>query len=197
MKQTNTPRPFMQSFILFSAMALCVTVGTASSTRAQVIPDTETEKAIDPIAIFNELPEDIQQNIITEAQKVESDCRLDSTYATYHDCRCIADKFLAKRVLSGPAPSTSSLAYQLDLQCINVKGIKVKAFDQCLHLISHEKRGNKAALCSCFANKVAQSYNDKPDPNYRYLGRISGDALVACRRLDDAGQLDKDTANAP
>ena len=131
--------------------------------------------------IFDQLPPDLQKEIIDEAIRVYDDCLAKDTYSQFHDCRCIGAKFFDARVLNGPTISQANLVFDIGGECVNQPGIAGLSYQECLDMLLLEP-GDIEPVCTCYANDMAQSYARKPRADYRHIRQLAADSLIKCRR---------------
>lgn len=191
MNKFTTPHflpPFFRLGLLIFAVGLFALPLTAAFAQ---IKTADQEQIKDTQKIFEALDKETQENILDETAQIQQQCAAKETYATYHDCQCIADKFFVQRVLSGPDKNAGVLLYKLDRDCINSKDIIAYNFGRCLKLLQFDQeQTGKTALCSCAAKDMAELYEKFPNPDYHHMRKLFSQSVIACRRAARDGLLD-------
>ena len=137
-------------------------------------PDTGTGKssAIDP--------KDIPEILMREVNEIEKSCNYNTLYAAYHDCRCIAVKFLDARLNSDPDRSRDAIYQKVSSECPNEPGIAGFIYKGCTEVMQYARPKDFDKFCSCSANDVARSYTARPNMNMRYIEGLRKRAYIRC-----------------
>lgn len=145
----------------------------------------------EPVAIPESVPPDARQKIATDVTEMLKRCRSDwPLYASFHDCQCLAGKFVEAR-LRNPGQPGDEIGFEIRKECVNPQGIITYMYDYCFKDVSRMSLLQKmkgaterqwATYCRCFADTVARTYASAPDPSYSYIETIGGDAFAACPR---------------
>jgi len=137
--------------------------------------------------LFNALHPDIQDEIIAEAESIYNDCSRKLTYSYYHDCGCLAGRFVEERLKQGPDQHTYSLRSTISRDCANQPGIAGHSFNLCMNslgLLSPSSRNLREPEleehCTCFARTMATRYARAPNPHYKYIARLRTQSMQAC-----------------
>ena len=124
-------------------------------------------------------PADIPDVLMAEMNEIESNCNANYMYSAFHDCRCIAVKFLDARLKSDPNRSKDLVFTAVSNQCPNTPGIAGYIYKSCTDVMKNE-RPDYNQLCECAANQVAASYTLNPVMNIRHIDNLRKRALVDC-----------------
>lgn len=126
------------------------------------------------------LPEDIPEILLREVQDIERNCNYNTLYAAYHDCRCIAVKFLDARLNSNPDSSRDAVFQKVASQCPNEPGIAGFIYKGCVEVMQYARPEDFDKFCKCSANSVARSYTARPNMNVRYIENLRKKAYISC-----------------
>lgn len=141
----------------------------------------QTEQQSEQVmALFNQLPEDVQNNILDESREFETYCLGIDTYSEYHDCECLAHRFFEERVKRGPRQHMYSLFGDLKRECPDIAGMAGKSYDSCMRIMVSQPE-NIEKVCTCYANNLARAYAEHPNPDYRYVMDLGSNVMVKCR----------------
>ena len=116
---------------------------------------------------------------MAEMNEIESNCNANFMYSAFHDCRCIAVKFLDARLESDPNRSKDLVFNAVSNQCPNTPGIAGYIYKSCADVLKNE-RPDHEKLCECAANQVATGYTQNPIMNIRHIDNLRKRALVDC-----------------
>ncbi len=125
-------------------------------------------------------PKDIPEILMKEVNEVERSCNYNTTYAAYHDCRCVAVKFLDARLKSDPDRPRHVIYQTVINECPNPPGIAGHIYQGCVDVMQYARPSDFEKFCTCTANDVAQSYKDRPNMNTRYIEGLRKRAMVRC-----------------
>jgi hypothetical protein len=149
------------------------------------------EPSHETVAIPGSVPPEMRQKIATDVAEMLKRCRSDwPLYASFHDCQCLAGKFVEAR-LRDPGQPGEEIGFEIRRECVNPQGIITYMYDYCfkdvsrMNLLQKMKGATErqwASYCKCFAATVAKTYASAPDPSYSYIETIGGDAFAACPR---------------
>jgi hypothetical protein len=135
---------------------------------------------------LDSLAPDIQGKVMTEARSVEEQCAGDNTYSIYHDCHCIAGKFIDARI-DDPEKGRENLTFALRKECVNAPAIIKYSYEVCVKRFSRfmpKTQGysdeERSAYCKCFGNTMAASYSNTPDPRHSYISNMQVQVLNSC-----------------
>ncbi len=132
-------------------------------------------------------PEDIPDILLAEMKEVESNCNANATYSSFHDCRCIAVKFLDSRIKSDPERSKDVAFNDVSSQCPNAPGIAGYIYKSCADVMKTGRPKDFDKFCSCAANQVAEIYTKAPMMNMRYIDNLRKRALIDCGIRNNPG----------
>lgn len=135
-------------------------------------PLSPTTKAIDPA----EIPEILMQ----EVKEMENVCTSNYLYSSFHDCRCIAVKFLDARIKADPSTSRDAVFKQVAAQCVNKVSIIGYIYPSCYDIMKLHYPDSYRSICECTANKVAEDYALRPIVNIRYIEGLRKAAFRQC-----------------
>jgi hypothetical protein len=182
--------------LLLSVLAAIAIAVAAMPAAAQKLPpqrQQEKEKFPSMQHVFEQLPPDMQQELMDEMETVRTECQQNSVISVYQDCDCRAVKFLDARLAAGPEPSTNQLAYQVSMECPNKPAIAGHEYKSCLqnfkHLINDSPQ-DLEKFCKCTANSVAQEYALAPADSLMYQTRLTVAAYNKCYRICPAQRIE-------
>lgn len=126
-------------------------------------------------------PDEIPEIILKEMQQIEKNCNANVMYAAFHDCRCIAVKFLDARIKSDPETSGSDRVFQsIQTECPDEPGIAGFVYKSCADVMRYARPKDFEKFCKCSANQVARNYTQRPRMNMRYIDNLRKSAFVSC-----------------
>lgn len=131
-------------------------------------------------------PDEIPEIILKEMQQIEKNCNANVMYAAFHDCRCIAVKFLDARIKSNPETSGSDRVFQsIQNECPDEPGIAGFVYKSCADVMRYARPKDFEKFCKCSANQVARNYSQRPRMNMRYIDNLRKSAFVSCGIAED------------
>lgn len=137
-------------------------------------------------------PTDIPAPLLEEMNTIERQCVNNTLYAAYHDCRCIAIKFLDARLKSDPVKNTMDSIFQrVANECPNTPGIAGYIYSSCIDVMQYARPEDYQKFCTCTANQVAENYTARPNMNMRYISQLRSKAFTSCGIAQNA------TTNSP
>lgn len=138
--------------------------------------------------IFNTLTPDLQDELLEEAQQVYGECSQKMDYRDFHDCRCIASRFLESRLMQGPDRNRYDILNEIRSQCADAPAIAGTSYEMCmtrLALLSPQTRHLRdkeiETHCKCFARTMARRYTGAPNPDYTYIAIMRANVMQECR----------------
>lgn len=136
--------------------------------------------------VFDQLPRDIQDEILLEADRVFNNCSINLIMSKYQDCECMALKYIDARVRVGPDRKYDDVINDVARECPNVAGIAGSIYVECfdipdIYVLSDKEQQE---FCACYANETANNYTRNPFNSYRYQMNIRKGALLHCGFLD-------------
>lgn len=155
--------------------AMPVAPGTPKKDRYQPTPDLTH--------VFASLPPDMQEELLAEMDNAHRICAGSVSYRIYHDCDCIAVKFLDRRLMKGPEFGFSNLMYEVSRECVNEVEIAGNEFQRCLMRMQQygDKYKEKSlAMCECVGNEYAKAYAAVPVTSMRYQMNLAVNAQLKC-----------------
>jgi hypothetical protein len=121
--------------------------------------------------VFDQLPPDMQNELMDEMEFVNTLCNGTLAYSKYHNCDCIAVKLLDRRLQDGPERSVNNLLPDVSKQCVNkpaIAGYHYKLCHDRLRPYGEKYAVRAEEICTCTANKVAELYAYSPATSLRY-----------------------------
>ena len=138
--------------------------------------------------VFDSLPRDVQDQIRAEAGEVKLECSQEPVFSYFHDCACMATKFVDERK-ADPTESRLALMYKMRFECVNEPGIVEYNHKYCMgHFVHMSPRARgfpdekMEEYCRYFSKTVASNYARKPNPHYTYITDIQAEAMSSCRK---------------
>ena len=144
---------------LSQASAQSETPSQAADALTAAVPAKTDYSKLAKNPLFAQLPPNIQEEIIAEAQSMYDMCSTRGNYSNYNDCDCIAIEFINARV-NEPDTPYGNLLTKVSPKCPNIPGMAGMAYKSCQTIISSGPK--KEAYCNCFANAVANRYAKTP-----------------------------------
>jgi len=144
--------------------------------------DAGTQKS----ARFKSLSKDAQEKLLGEVKFFYNHCRRSGTYATYHDCQCLSEKYVDTRLAIDPDPNANMytvmhpVSERIKYDCPNKPGIVRYSYNECKTGLLIGKDTSER-FCTCFANKVADLYAANPKLDLAYRADIELRAKRECR----------------
>lgn len=192
----------MDMFAKAIACSLCMIMFSASFTLAQQAADEHStvetaDQAGSEIVISNPsydaLPLETQQKIITEAQDVRNQCTRNSTYSSFINCHCLAEKFADTRIDHRLMPEEEQeelgvnkrnimhIAEKRQTECLNKPGIVKYAWNQCQSMLSIMPEVEGEEFCNCYANAYTENFSENPKLIRPILQQAGTRAIASCR----------------
>jgi hypothetical protein len=126
------------------------------------------------------LSADQQEKLNKETELFVRDCKVNSAYATFHNCSCLGRHYLLDRIRD-PDKSASEVSGSIELDCVDVPSIQAHSKETCLHLYAMSYRDVLPSLCECYANDFAAAYAERPGPNSAYKSDLGATTFAACK----------------
>ena len=156
---------------------------TLQVTETEDIPaeedDLSTPQSTIGNPVFDRLPPELQQEILEEAETVHQKCSERYTFSRFHDCDCVAAKFVDARIEQGPGLGAVYVAQNVAVQCPNKPGIAGFAWDQCQNVAEHMPYG-RDEFCTCFARQYVDEYMERPILKTPWLNTVMTRSLGKC-----------------
>ncbi|MBP7758230.1 MAG: hypothetical protein KA099_01725 [Alphaproteobacteria bacterium] len=129
-----------------------------SDVRALCLKNSEDKSALN--SDQGEEREEFTEAEVKEANYVFEWCQADAYMPIYHDCKCLASEFVAKRKELGRLPSRDSILSTLKGVCLNGTQMAGFLYKDCISkpalLPLHLKNVKK--FCECYANQFAKGF---------------------------------------
>lgn len=125
-------------------------------------------------------PKDIPDIVMKEMQEIQKNCERNYFYSSFHDCKCVAVKFLDARMKSDPDVPKERIFTQIAGQCVDEPSIAGYIYKSCADYMQHTRPSDYVSFCRCSANDVAKSYTKAPVMNLRYIEGLRRNAFVKC-----------------
>lgn len=142
-------------------------------------PATPPPESPLPVPLKGEVK--IEPEFLQDMQKFYGQCAGNSVTATYYDCRCLAVKYIDKRIERGRYYEPQELMNEIRGECSNPTEIAGYSYGVCKsQLALMDRAENSEAYCECFANAFAKAYQKNPDLSSRYIQVLQRNAYVKC-----------------
>lgn len=124
---------------------------------------------------------DIDPVDLADMQAFYGRCTQNTITATYYDCRCLAVKYLDKRLELGRYYTPEELMNIIGKECTNTTEIAGYSYGVCTkELALMDRAENSESYCECFANAFAKAYQANPQLSSRYVQILQRNAYVKC-----------------
>jgi hypothetical protein len=123
----------------------------------------------------------MQDQIMSEAQDYNLDCQVNSGYARFHSCDCLALHFMNER-LRHPDFTRSKIQDIIDNDCIDAPSIAGYSYDKCVSLYSSSDAKILKPLCECYARTFTNTYAKKPNVSGYYEVTVGIQSISECRK---------------
>lgn len=150
----------------------------SSDDALKPLPEKSRKQNDPPVSTLP--PEEIPIEYLQEMDKVFRQCRSSGFQQKVRDCECYAMKFLDKRIETGPEPDTTHLLFQLEGACIDKPSVAGYSYGMCTQTLMKRNVHEWNEICTCFANKVAESVGRLPRISSVNLIGIRKNALIDC-----------------
>lgn len=189
---------FFFVFLVLPALAALVPVVA----RAQNAPSPADKKVLHetlknapaqtPIPTNPEPFVDLPEEYIQEAQKYYARCENTGSMSLYYNCKCLASKFLDKRIQVGPQASGTSIALTIAGECADATKAAGYEYGECI------KNGVLMPInvpiedyCACYANTFAKLYEkySHSGPGTRTFVHYQTQAYISCSDPESAKKL--------
>lgn len=135
-------------------------------------------------------PKDIPDVLMAEMKDVESSCEKNYFYSSFHDCKCIAVKFIDARMKSDPSTTKDRVFNSISNECVDEAGVAGYIYRSCGDYMQH-KRTDYVDFCKCTANKVAASFAKTPVMSLRVVESLRRQAFIDCGIRDKVDKPEK------
>lgn len=168
----------MYRFFVFLAL-LCIALPASSYAQYSLQTPAEAAEEAEEESVFDQLPEDIQMDIIEEAETVRLRCGRRTGMETYHDCDCMAAEFLEERARD-PLQTQSWLIKKVAKMCPNIPAVAGQAYSDCRSTTSKMEYHLAEKYCTCVANTTAKFYEQSPTTKLSSMQNLSIGARRQC-----------------
>ncbi len=143
--------------------------------------------------IYNQLPPEDQERLINEANTVFEYCSNRQLFSQFHDCRCVASKFMDERIQNPDLKKRIiGVADKVASQCPNGPGTAGYGYKQCRKLYKRRMDVGLEDFCTCYANTFAALYKEDPRAFMPHITKISAASLVGCDKKGMTSPLNPD-----
>lgn len=125
-------------------------------------------------------PADIPDILMQEMKEIETSCLANYFYSSFHDCRCVAVKFLDARIKNEPGASRDTVYKSVASQCADKVAVAGFVYRSCYDFMKFQRPYDYREFCSCSANHMAEEYAAYPMVNLRYMEKLRKNAYMAC-----------------
>lgn len=125
-------------------------------------------------------PADIPDILIDEMKEIENSCRSNYFYSSFHDCRCIAVKFLDARIRNEPGVSRDMIFKSVAAQCPDEVSVAGFVYRSCYDFMKFHRPYDYREFCTCSARQMAAEYTASPLVNLRYMEQLRKKAYMNC-----------------
>lgn len=170
---------------LFLSTILCLSFAAWNPAQAQRMKDSVDYTLDDGIMSAEEM--------IMEAQDIQSQCSRNAYQRVYFNCECLAGAFLQQREKLGPLTMQSDIyntitnSAETSASCANTESIAARVYQSCLAFTQDfnrtELRDNND-YCTCAANKAALDFGRAPRLSSMYIQAVRMNAMTQCRDPD-------------
>jgi hypothetical protein len=185
---TPTPAPATATASTSAPTSTSTGGSLSADNPAYVIPGMPTKQEEkndddrDPLKdpIFLSLPQNLQDQIMDESHQYNRDCKVLSSYATFHNCDCIALHYMNER-LHHPDMTRGDIRDKIRLDCVDAPSIANYSYNSCLQLFAPLFPKILTPLCECYARDYALAYAAKPNVSSQYQAQLGVEIISKCR----------------
>ena len=135
--------------------------------------------------IYAQLPREDQIKLIDESNEVLAYCKGRGFFAKFHDCECVAAKFIEERLVNPEMQRTNiSVADQVADECPNVPGAAGYAYENCMRSYNHKMPIGLTTFCECYGSEFGKFYQENAASVMPNITRQATRAYKAC---DESG----------
>lgn len=137
--------------------------------------------------------EDVPDEYLDEAQRFGEYCKNEINLRQWHDCECMAVKYLDQRIKLGPKAHNSTIILSLEEACPDATEATGVRYQQCI--------GNALLMttdipiedyCTCYANTFGRLYEAGSfEPGSGTSIRLQTQAMVECNDVDNPAYQEK------
>lgn len=145
------------------------------------IPGTLSSPGAPQPALSDVVPVDqIPKIILDETAEIEMNCRNNYLQSSFHDCECLAVKFLDARLLSDPEQNKDRVLQSVTSQCADETKIAGFIYTGCIGFMRFTNPDSAESFCGCASNQVAVNYTRNPLMSLRYIENLRRNAYNTC-----------------
>ncbi len=140
-----------------------------------------TKKALEKLS---QLPPEIQQDLLKEADVIFDYCRTNFTLSNFYDCSCYALSMLDQRIDKGPdVPYVEITQEGKFQQCVSSPLIAGFAYKRCENIIMMRQISDETleAICSCTGKTMIEKFSTLPAADIGYIDNLFTESLIACQ----------------
>jgi hypothetical protein len=134
--------------------------------------------------IKNINPEDIPQILLDEMKEIEQNCEGNYFYSSFHDCRCVAVRFLDERLKSDPETPQFIIFKRVNAQCPDKTAIAGFVYRSCYDMAKID-RPDYIDFCECVAKEMTEAYAKRPMVNMSYIQDLRKTAFRSCGSMQN------------
>jgi hypothetical protein len=162
-------------------------MGNATTSDGYVFCSSQSDACKDKLAAQS-LTYD---QIVSEANRLKSNCENQSVHSTLYDCDCQSTKYIEYRNKNrGQYNRVSSDFYRAGLigQCYKPQGAYNYAYNSCMHGFPLSSTGRKKTpvqqneICRCQADEFSNMQAGQPSTNSHFIQQARSKALSKCMR---------------
>ncbi len=134
--------------------------------------------------LYDELPSENQEEITMETEGVFSGCNANEDYGQFHDCSCVAKKYMDYRVLQGPGNSNTTIMTEISKpdiirECINEAGVAEHFYRSCV-INYGDRKSDIEGYCTCFADSMGKAYREQAVVSDHSMQRLNKESHRGC-----------------
>jgi len=133
--------------------------------------------------LYDELPSEHQEEITMEAEGVFSGCNANEEYGQFHDCSCVAKKYMDYRVLQGPEPQGGIMNEiskpDIIRECVNEAGVAEHFYRSCV-INYGDRKSDIEGYCTCFADSMGKAFREQAVVSDQSMRRLNRESHRGC-----------------
>lgn len=132
---------------------------------------------------FEEQLKDIPDEYLAEAENFKNQCREMAHMRQHYDCRCLAVKYLDKRIEVGPDVKGGIIAFEIAGECQDATEAAGIQYQRCMSSPTLMPQNvDLEAYCTCLGNTYARLYERYAKrPSSKVYVNIQAQAINMCR----------------
>ena len=171
----------------FLSLFTCLCILLSGAANAQYPIPTPEKQEDSNVSIFEQLPPEIQADIIEEAEVVRVQCERRTGMSIYNDCECMAAEFLEERARD-PLQLQNILMKKVAKACPNIPGVAGDAYQSCRSTTSNMEYHAAEKYCTCVGNKTAEFFEQTPTDRLSSMKNLNVRARVQCTQSLNLGK---------